>query len=198
MPESADSQPITAPQPIPPQPVIPQLVAPNPAPPPVVAETSSDMPVENTATENTAIANEENGQPSSQFNEAKVAAMAIAWDGFLGSLQSSLSGSSLQQILTLFGQPEQEDLFFDANQQPKTSVISYHLMEDKTPEQVFEKVVKTELNDQEEFEVRVYGEFAGGPVYEVVQGEVVHYLNIVPLNERSGSVLIVGDRPPNV
>ena len=90
VPESADSQPITAPQPIPPQPVIPQLVAPNPAPPPVVAETSSDMPVENTATENTVIANEENGQSSPQFDEAKVAAMAIAWDGFLGSLQSSL------------------------------------------------------------------------------------------------------------
>ena len=110
----------------------------------------------------------------------------------------TLSGSSLQQILTLFGQPEQEDLFFDANQQPKTSVISYHLMEDKTPEQVFENVVKPELNDREGFEVRASGEFAGGPVYEVVQGEVVHYLNIVPLNERSGSVLIVGDRPPNV
>ena len=110
----------------------------------------------------------------------------------------TLSGLSLQQILTLFGQPEQEDLFFDANQQPKTSVISYHLMEDKTPEQVFENVVKPELNDREGFEVRASGEFAGGPVYEVVQGEVVHYLNIVPLNERSGSVLIVGDRPPNV
>lgn len=200
VPESADSQPIP-PQPIPPQPVIPQPVAPNPAPPPVVAETSSDMPVENvpvgnTATENTAVANEESGQPSSQSNEAKVAAMAIAWDGFLGSLQSGLSESSLQQVLNLFGQPGQEDLFFDANQQPKTSVVSHHLLEDKTPEQVFEQSVEPELNEREGFEVRVYGEFAGGPVYEVVQGEVVHYLNIVPLNERSGSVLIVSDRPP--
>ena len=205
VPESADSQPIppqpVIPQPIPPQPVIPQPVAPNPAPPPVVAETSSDMPVENTATENTAtentaVANEESSQPSSQSNEAKVAAMAIAWDGFLGSLQSGLSGSSLQQILNLFGQPGQEDLFFDANQQPKTSVVSHHLLEDKTPEQVFEQSVEPELNEREGFEVRAYGEFAGGPVYEVVQGEVVHYLNIVPLNERSGSVLIVSDRPP--
>ncbi|PZO15515.1 MAG: hypothetical protein DCF25_13490 [Leptolyngbya foveolarum] len=67
-----------------------------------------------------------------------------------------------------------------------------------SPEQVFEAVVNPELNDQKGFEVRDYGEFAGGPVYQVVQGEIVHYLNIVPLNERSGSVLIVSDRPPNV
>lgn len=195
VPDSANSQPVI------PQPVAP--VAPNPMPQPVRAETPENMtvenvPVESTAAESTATENEKSGQSSPQLNEATVADMAAAWDGFLVSLQSGLSESSLQQMLNLFGQPGQENLFFDANQQPKTSVVSYHLLADKTPEQVFEAVVNPELNDQKGFEVRDYGEFAGGPVYQVVQGEIVHYLNIVPLNERSGSVLIVSDRPPNV
>lgn len=220
--DSADAQPVTslpitppppiAPQPVIPQPaevlVIPQPVALSPEPPPVIVEPSSNVavedipdesvPDESAPDEDVVIGNEGDEPRSPQSNEAEIAAMATVWEGFLGSLQNGLSESSLQQILSLFGQPGQEDLFFDANQQPKISIVSHHLLDDKTPEQVFEEVLNVGLDEQEGFEVRDYGEFAGGPVYEVMQGEVVHYLNIVPLNDRSGSVLIVCDRPPNV
>jgi len=209
--DDAPAQPIAPPQVIMPQPapqsVISQLVVPEPEPLPVIAEPPVDTSVENVLDEsmpdeNTVDGNEEDelrssgggSSPSPQFNETEIAAMAAVWEGFLGGLQGGLSGSNLQQILSVFGQPEQEELFFDANQQPKVSVVSHHLLEEKTPEQVFEEVVNPALNEQEGFEVREYGEFAGGPVYEVMQGEIVHYLNIVPLSV--DSVLLVCDRPP--
>jgi len=213
-PDITDTRPIAPPQPVDSQPA-PQIVIsqpilsvePEPEPLPVMAEppsdissdTSSDVSVENTPDEGmpdeTAVIGNEADKPRSpQFNEAEVAAMAAVWEGFLGNLQGGLSGSNLQQILSAFGEPEQEAFFFDANQQPRVSVVSHHLLEAKTPEQVFEEIVNPGLTEQEGFEVREYGEFAGGPVYEVVQGGIVHYLNIVPLSV--DSILIVCDRPP--
>ncbi len=195
-------QPITPP---PVEPVVPSSIPePSPIPEPPRDENAADtlIATENITTENTTVESEEidQGAPRSNepANEADVAEMAAIWDGFLSSLPSGLAQSSLQQILSLFGQPGQEELFFADNQQPKTSVVSHYLLEDKRPDQVFEEVVHPQLNDQQGFEIQAYGEFAGGPVYQITQGEIVHYLNIVPLNERSGSVLIVGDRPPNV
>ncbi|MEO1397014.1 MAG: hypothetical protein AAFV90_29400 [Cyanobacteria bacterium J06634_5] len=213
-PQPATSQPVLQPiAPVEPDPTPSQMTLERPIDRPVEtvpAETvpAETVPIENTPVENAPVENtpaetvpaenEGSTQPSPLLTEGDVAAMAAVWEGFLVGLQSGLSEFSLQEILSFFGQPGQEDLFFDDNQQPTVSVVSYHLLEDKTPEQVFEEVVNPELNAQQGFDVQVYGDFAGGPVYEVMQGEIVHYLNIVPLNERSGSVLIVGDRPPGV
>lgn len=222
---SAESQPAilqpvpstpATPQPVSPRPVEP-VVIPSPVPQPLGNQSTVDAMVtpENTAAENTAAENITTGNiatentaeiegsnqqlPESNDNsdEASAAEMAAIWDGFLGSLPSGLAQSNLQQILNLFGQLGQEELFFDANQRPKTSVVNHYLLEDKTPQQVFDEFVYPQFSDQKDFEIQVYGEFAGGPVYQIMQeGEVAHYLNIVPLNAGSGSVLIVGDRPP--
>ena len=213
VPDSADAQPIAPPQAIEPHPA-PQIVIPQPVlpveptseplpvepPTDMSSDMGSDMSVENApnggmSDENGAIGNEGDEPLQSQFSEAEVAAMAAVWEGFLGSVQGGLRESNLLQILSVFGQPWQKDLFFDAQDEAIVSVVTHYLLEDKTPEQVFEDIVNPELMNQEGFEVREYGEFADGPVYEVVQGEIVHYLNIVPLDV--DSVMIVSDRPPN-
>lgn len=207
VPNSANAQPIAPPQLIAPQPA-PQIVVSQPALPvepepellPIMEDAPGDMSVENTLDEsmpdesmpdeNTVIGNEGDELPP-QFNETEVAAMAAVWEGFLGSLQGGLRESNLLQILSVFGQPWQKDLFFDAQDEEIVSVVNHYLLEGKTPEQVFEDIVNPGLMNQEGFEVREYGEFADGPVYEVIQGEIVHYLNIVPLDV--DSVLIVCD-----
>ena len=221
VPDSVNAQSIEPPQSIEPQPapqiVIPQPVVPDPAPPPVTAQAPIDVNVENASEENVSNEDEATGdgdeatggeeQQSSQFTDAEIASMADVWEGFLEGLvlegsDNPIGSSNLQQTFSAYFETEKEDLFFDAenidaenNKEPKVSVVSHHLLEGKTPEQVFEDIVIPGLLEQEGFEVQNYGEFADGPVYKVVQGEIVHYLNIVPLN--GASILIVCDRPPN-
>jgi len=204
VPDNADAKPI-APQPAPqiviPQPILP--IEPEPKPLSVMTELPEDMSVENAPEEsipdeNGTTGNEEDEPQSPQFTEAEIASMADVWDGFLeglvlADLESGFSRSNLQQILSAYGETEKEELFFDV-EKPRFPLISEHLLASKTPTQVFEDIVSPGLIEREGFEVRDYGEFADGPVYEVVRGELVHYLNIVPLGV--DSVLIVSDRPP--
>ncbi|MEL6492511.1 MAG: hypothetical protein AAFQ95_21390 [Cyanobacteria bacterium J06621_3] len=204
--DNADSQPVT-PQFVPPLPV-PQLVAPQPVEPiepssvpePVITEFPIDVGTENTLIVSGDIVTEdtfENGgqnQSSSSSDEIKAAEMVAIWEGFLDSVPSETQESSLEQILDIYNQPGVKALFFDDDGEHKTSVVNHYLLADKTPEQVFEEVVYPKFHDQQGFDVQEYGEFAGGPVYQIMQGEIVHYLNIVPLAR--DSVLIVGDRAP--
>ncbi|MEL7067498.1 MAG: hypothetical protein AAGN15_02460 [Cyanobacteria bacterium J06581_3] len=200
--DNADSQPVT-PQFVPPlpvpQPVEPtaEPIEPGSVPEPVITEFPVDA---NTLIASGDIVTEdtfENGgqnQSSSSSDEIKAAEMAAIWEGFLDSVPSETQKLSLEHILDIYNQPGVKALFFDDDGEHRTSVVNHYWLADKTPEQVFEEVVYPKFYDQQGFDVQEYGEFAGGPVYQIMQGEIVHYLNIVPLAR--DSVLIVGDRAP--
>jgi hypothetical protein len=104
---------------------------------------------------------------------------------------------SLPEILEIFGEPGQLDLFLNTDQQLHPEIVEYRLFPDQTPEQVLEEIVMPELVDRRGFELREHEEFANGKVYEVRKGwRFVQYIHIVPLNPGSGSVLVIWNQLP--
>ena len=132
--------------------------------------------------------------PSTETNdEAKIAA---DWENLVGHLQSQDQGFAsfpLLDIFNFFGEPEQTNQFFDENNQPKLDVSSFYLFPEQTPEQVLNTVVMPELTSNTGFELQLQENVSVGLTYQLSQGEMLRYLIIVQLNERSGSLLMFSD-----
>lgn len=131
-------------------------------------------------------------------NEGDEAAIAAAWENFIGYLQEQNSefGMPLLEIFSLFGEPEQANHFFDENNQPRLKVSSYHLFPEQTPEGIVDAIIEPELSNQPDVELQPLGNVSSGLTYQILQGEAFRYLTIVQLNEGSGSVLIMSDSLP--
>jgi|GEM_PF-6655806 len=131
-------------------------------------------------------------------DEAKIAA---DWENLVGHLQRQNEGFesfTLLDIFNFFGEPEQANQFFDENNQPKLDVSSFYHFPEQTPEQVLQTVVMPELTSNTGFELQPRENFPAGLVYQLLQGEMLRYLIIVRLNERSGSVLMLSDSLPGL
>ncbi|MEM8503800.1 MAG: hypothetical protein AAF716_11685 [Cyanobacteria bacterium P01_D01_bin.1] len=129
-------------------------------------------------------------------DEAKIAA---DWENFVDHLQLQDNGfeaTTLLDIFGIFGEPEQAKQFFDDNDQPKLDVLSYYLFPEQTPEQVWQTVVTPGLSSDTSLKLQPQEDFTSGLAYQLLQGEVLRYLIIVRLNERSGSVLILSNSLP--
>ena len=129
-------------------------------------------------------------------NEANVAA---DWENLVGHLQLQSNGFDSYTLLSIFndfGETEQTNQFFDENDQPKLSVFSYHHFPHQTPEQVVQAVVMPELTSNTDFSLQPQEDFTAGLAYELSQGEMLRYLIVLPLSERSGSVLVLSDSLP--
>ncbi|NEP76331.1 hypothetical protein [Okeania sp. SIO2G5] len=132
------------------------------------------------------------------IDEAKIAA---EWDnlgGYLKEQDDGLEFYDLFGIFDTFGEPGQVNQFFDENNQPKLDVSSFHHFTKQTPEQIFQTVVMPELNNNTGFEPQLQENFAAGLAYQLLQGEMLRYMIIVPLNEGSGSVLLLSNSLPGL
>jgi hypothetical protein len=126
--------------------------------------------------------------------------LAQQWDSLVARIQAGESdfgqAQSLQDILTLYGQDNQFDLFFDSAEQPKVNVLSYQLFTDLTPDQVWTEKVLPSL-EQQDFEITEDRRFAEGKVYRITQGKFFRYLNVVPLFRPKEVVLLeMAEAPP--
>ncbi|MEM9151648.1 MAG: hypothetical protein AAGB19_14500 [Cyanobacteria bacterium P01_F01_bin.3] len=129
------------------------------------------------------------------------AALAAAWDNFLGHVQRQsderLSKWPLLQIFNVFGEPGKGDLFFDENDMPKVNVSNHQLYPNQTPEQVLQAVIMPGLTNQQSLVIQRQDNFSQGLAYQILQGDTLHYLTIVRLNERNDSVLVLSDTAPS-
>ena len=144
---------------------------------------SADLPPEDPSTETS----------DSPIDEAKIAA---DWENLVGHLQSQNQGFDslpLLDIFNFFGEPEQTKQFFDENNQLKLDVSSFYLFPEQTPEQVLRTVVIPELTSNTGFDLQPQDNVSAGLAYQLSQGEMLRYLIIVQLNERSGSVLMLSN-----
>lgn len=144
---------------------------------------------------------EEAPKPSQQEAADEAARVAAAWENFVGHVQRQSDGFSemtLLEIFDLFGEPGQTNQFFDENDYPKLDVYAHHLFPEQAPEQVLKTVVMPEVNNSTDFNLQPQETFTGGLAYQLQQGEMLRYLIIVPLNERSGSVLLFSESLPEL
>ncbi|MCD8488380.1 MAG: hypothetical protein LRZ84_17000 [Desertifilum sp.] len=98
---------------------------------------------------------------------------------------------TLAEIIELFGQPEQAEQFLEF-QQPKPEIVAYYLIPEKTPQEVYESAIAPQLNLQAEW----YGSYGGGEVYAIPTQPSVSYLNLVPLNPGSGTLVVIWQQAP--
>ncbi|NET48293.1 MAG: hypothetical protein F6K09_06120 [Merismopedia sp. SIO2A8] len=128
----------------------------------------------------------------SPISEAKIAA---DWENLVGYLENQDEGFgfTLFEIFDLFGETGQANQFFDENNQPKLDVSSFSHFPEQTPEQVLQTVVIPELTNNTGFELQPQENVSDGLAYQLSQGEMLRYLIIARLNERSGSVLMLSD-----
>lgn len=129
----------------------------------------------------------------SPIDEAKIAADWENLAGYLGEQDDGFEFYDLLGIFRDFGEPEQVNQFFDENNQPKLDVSSFYLFPEQTPEQVLQTVVIPELTSNTDFDLQLQENVSAGLAYQLSQGEMLRYLIIVQLNERSGSVLMLSD-----
>ncbi|MEL6902254.1 MAG: hypothetical protein AAFP07_14985 [Cyanobacteria bacterium J06606_4] len=144
---------------------------------------------------------EEAPKPSQQEAADEAARVEVAWENFVGHVQRQSDGFSemtLLEIFDIFGEPGQVNQFFDENSQPKLDVYAHHLFPEQAPEQILETVVMPEVNNSTDFDLQRQETFTAGLAYQLLQGEMLRYLIIVPLNERSGSVLLFSDSLPEL
>ena len=135
--------------------------------------------------------------PVTPTDEVKIAA---DWKNLVGNLkdQDEGLGFTLFEIFDYFGEPGQVNRFFDENKQRKLDVSSFSHFPEQTPEQVFRDVVMPELTSNTGFDLQPQKNFPAGLAYQLLQGEMLRYLIVVRLNERSGSVLMLSESLPEL
>ncbi|MEO1403052.1 MAG: hypothetical protein AAFV72_17635 [Cyanobacteria bacterium J06635_1] len=130
--------------------------------------------------------------------EAKIAADLEQFVGYLKD-QDKGFGFTLFEIFDLFGESEEQvNQFFDENNQPKLDVSSFYHFPEQTPEQVLQTVVMPELTSNTGFDPQPQENVSAGLAYQLLQGEMLHYLIIVRLREGEGSVLMLSESLPGL
>lgn len=207
VPRSPPDPPETADAPLP-EPSDDPEPAPEPAPEPGwTADASSpktgDSPTGSTAPDTVpnpgAAPNNNSTSGTSADDEAKIA--AAEWEQLVGYFkdQDEGFGLTLFETFDFFKKSEEQlDQFFDENNQPKLDVSSFYYFQEKTPEQVLQDVVMSELNSNKGFDLQPQENFPAGLAYQLLQGEVIRYLIIVGLSEDNGSILLLSESLPGL
>ncbi|AFZ18789.1 hypothetical protein Mic7113_3018 [Allocoleopsis franciscana PCC 7113] len=105
---------------------------------------------------------------------------------------------SLLEILELFGQPGQIELFFNQQEEQKPGILEFQVLPDKSLEQVIQEIVQIELGDRQGFTLQEQQSYGSNKVFAATKHGFTRYIHVVPLNARSGSLLIIWDRPPSI
>jgi hypothetical protein len=116
------------------------------------------------------------------------------------NLLSQVSGEEIGAIELLLSDPqlflELQNLDADGNPIPISGINKFKWISLKKPDQVFEELVKPDLESQG-FEVTTQGEYGGGIVYVVTKnGQVVQYLNLVATKDKTGTLIVVWNQAP--
>lgn len=135
--------------------------------------------------------------------EPPALALELAQSEFQGFITAIKTGDnfttfSLLELLELFGQPGQIELFFNPQGEQKPGILEFHVFPDKTPQQVVQGVVLAELGDRQGFELEIQPGFTTSQVFTATKNGFTRHLQLVALNARSGSVLVVWDRLPTL
>lgn len=144
------------------------------------------------------------GEPSAPPSEIPLvdkATITEEWDNMIGHFQRQddlIESSSLRFILDTYGELGQTDQFFDENGQPKLNDFTHYHFTRQTSEQVLETVIMPEVANNTGFDIQQQENFTAGLAYQLSQGDMLRYFIVVPLRDRSGSVLIVSDSLPTI
>lgn len=188
--------PPPVPQPIQPLPLLPEeLLEPVLPPAPTSFTPQPTLPEQPSSPEPTPTLTE---IPAPILAQSEAQAKLQAFLAQLDTDETSFGQTySLRDILELFGEPEQIEFFFDPNQEPKPKIIEYRLIPDQDPKQVFDDIITSNLVNLHGFELRQDGEYAGGEIYAVWRDNIlIQYLHIVPLNSRSGTLMVIWSQHP--
>ncbi len=105
---------------------------------------------------------------------------------------------SLLEILELFGQPGQVEVFFNSQGQQKPGILEFQVFADKSLEQVIQDIVQTELGDRQRFTLQKQ-EFAKNNIlFTATKQGFTRYVHLLSLDAQSGTLLVIWDRPPAI
>lgn len=105
---------------------------------------------------------------------------------------------SLLEILELFGQPGQIELFFNPQGEQKPGILEFQVFPDQSLEQVIQDVVQPELGDRQGFTLQEQQADGNSKVFAVTKQGFTRYIQLLSLNARSGTLLVVWDRLPAI
>ena len=90
----------------------------------------------------------------------------------------------------------QPQLFYTPDGKPRSGFDGKLLqVEQETPAQVF-KSYESDLK-QAGFQIVPLAGYGGGSLYEVKQGTIVYYLNLLPTPDQSGTLVVIWNIRPN-
>ncbi|MBE9028933.1 hypothetical protein IQ266_04045 [filamentous cyanobacterium LEGE 11480] len=108
--------------------------------------------------------------------------------------------SSLADILEFFGQETQPDLLLGSQAQPKPGITSYQLFSNKTMAQVRDEQMQAKLKALQftidQLTLTSDAPSTAGEVWQMQRQAFQRYLQIMPLNPGSGTLLVIWTQPP--
>lgn len=90
------------------------------------------------------------------------------------------------------------ELFFNQQAEQKPGILEFQVFPDKSSEQVIQEVVQMELGDRQGFTLQEQQSYGTSNMFAATKHGFTRYVHVVPLNARSGSLLVIWDRPPAI